>query len=55
MCGDRDVSIDVTSEIEFDNISCFEWFLLCYVVERREEQRSVTERLVTNARMKDGI
>jgi hypothetical protein len=30
----------------------------CYVVvvvERREEQRSVTEGLVTNARMKDGI
>jgi hypothetical protein len=44
MCGDRDVSIDVTSEIEFDNISCFEWFLLCYVDYGEEnENKGVTE------------
>jgi len=27
VCGYGDVAVDVTSEIDFDNVSCFEWFL----------------------------
>ena len=48
MCGYGDVAVDVASEIDFDNVSCFEWFLVVIVEEvlrvKREESMCVCER-----------